>query len=573
MKYIVSTLTLLFVWACSKSETVEEQKPTAVLVQKITIVGQNISDGTTQQLSATISPTDASNKSITWSTSDASIATIDQKGLLSAVSNGTVNVKATANDASKTIGQKSFLVSGVVIAVQSVNIQGGRDITDTKSLQLEAQVLPSNATNKAVEWAVSDANIAEISQTGLLTPKTNGAVVVTLTSKASASIHSQITINISGFNGQGTNLNTAQQIMAAIGNAQPGDVITIDAGTYAFGSSIGLSKSGTNSAPITLQANPNTTDRVVFDFSSMSTSSSNRGVRLSGSYWHVKQIDFVGAGDNGMYLSGNYNIVENCVFKENKDTGLQLGGGATKNKIINCDSFDNVDPTHENADGYAAKMDVGTENEFIGCRAWQNSDDGFDGYLRGADNVTTYYSDCWAFSNGYFANGSKTTGDGNGFKTGGSDNKLLKHHTVFNNCIAANNVADGFDHNSNRGDIVINNGSSYKNGRNVSFSNTNIANNLTIKNTLSFDGVNSDSVKATNLDVTNNSWQDGLAASADDFVSINLDLLKSPRNADGSLPVIDFLKLKTSSDLIDKGVDVGLPYLGNAPDLGAFELK
>lgn len=70
----------------------------------------------------------------------------------------------------------------------------------------------------------------------------------------------------------------------------------------------------------------------------------------------------------------------------------------------------------------------------------------------------------------------------------------------------------------------------------------------------------------------------------DDFVSLEdpsmtvtgQDLSKlpgmlGPRNADGSLPDVDFLKLKANSQMIDKGEDVGLPFVGSAPDLGAFE--
>jgi hypothetical protein len=48
-------------------------------------------------------------------------------------------------------------------------------------------------------------------------------------------------------------------------------------------------------------------------------------------------------------------------------------------------------------------------------------------------------------------------------------------------------------------------------------------------------------------------------------------LASSPRQADGSLPEIEFLHLASGSDLIDAGVDVGLPFNGKAPDLGAFE--
>jgi len=69
----------------------------------------------------------------------------------------------------------------------------------------------------------------------------------------------------------------------------------------------------------------------------------------------------------------------------------------------------------------------------------------------------------------------------------------------------------------------------------------------------------------------NNTWNLKVTPNADDFVGLTEDLAKAPRNSDGSLPNNGFAKLVTSSDLIDKGVDVGTPYLGAAPDLGAYE--
>ncbi len=53
--------------------------------------------------------------------------------------------------------------------------------------------------------------------------------------------------------------------------------------------------------------------------------------------------------------------------------------------------------------------------------------------------------------------------------------------------------------------------------------------------------------------------------------AVNAELAKAPRQADGSLPANGFARLVAGSDLIDQGVDVGIPYLGAAPDLGAFE--
>ena len=82
----------------------------------------------------------------------------------------------------------------------------------------------------------------------------------------------------------------------------------------------------------------------------------------------------------------------------------------------------------------------------------------------------------------------------------------------------------------------------------------------------------------------NNSWNLEINLTDDDFVSLEdpsmtvtgQDLSKlpgmlGPRNADGSLPDVDFLKLKANSQMIDKGENVGLPFVGSAPDLGVFE--
>jgi hypothetical protein len=238
--------------------------------------------------------------------------------------------------------------------------------------------------------------------------------------------------------------------------------------------------------------------------------------------------------------------------------------------VVNCDSYYNADSSIENADGFACKLDAGDGNLFRGCRAWQNLDDGWDGYLRGADNITTVHENCWAFNNGILKNGTVGGGDGNGFKTGGSDDKLLKHNAIYMNCIATGNVVDGFDHNSNRGEITILNCAAQNNGRNINFGSGNIAAKLTIKNTVTIAG-GGDNYQATMVDVTNNSWQDGLAATMEDFVSLDPALLQAPRKPDGSLPDIQYLHLTGTSDLIDRGIDVGLPFNGSAPDIGAFE--
>ena len=366
-------------------------------------------------------------------------------------------------------------------------------------------------------------------------------------------------------------VSTPTEFINALAAVSAGGTIFIREGQYVFTSRISISKNGASGNLISILPHPDNIGRAKLDFSGMPENSANRAITLSGSYWHIKGLDVFGAGDNGMFIGGSNNLIEFCSFSECKDSGLQIGSGGSNNIILNCDSYNNADATVENADGFACKLDAGTGNKFIGCRAWQNLDDGWDGYLRGADNITTTYENCWAFRNGYLKNGTLGGGDGNGFKTGGSDDKLLKHNAIYKNCIAAGNVFDGFDHNSNRGNVELYNCGAYSNGKNISFSSSNIANSLTIKNTISLLGNSSDGYAATTINITNNSWQNGLIANGSDFVSLDINLLSSPRKTDGSLPDIDFMKLVPGSDLIDKGVNVGLPFNGVAPDLGAFE--
>jgi hypothetical protein len=70
----------------------------------------------------------------------------------------------------------------------------------------------------------------------------------------------------------------------------------------------------------------------------------------------------------------------------------------------------------------------------------------------------------------------------------------------------------------------------------------------------------------------NNSWNlPAVTANAADYLDLTETSAKGPRQADGSLPSNEFGRLVAGSDLIDKGVPVGLPFSGAAPDLGAFE--
>ncbi|MDW6001825.1 RICIN domain-containing protein [Vibrio mangrovi] len=376
-------------------------------------------------------------------------------------------------------------------------------------------------------------------------------------------------------NSNATVVSTLAGLLAAIDDASAGDVIYIRGGTYYPSETIKIQHSGSSSKAIVLSAYPGDA-RPVFDFSAMSEKSSNRGFQLNANYWHLYGFDIKKAGDNGMYLTGSHNTIEFMKFYENSDTGLQISSGAAYNFIKNSDSYYNADSTLENADGFAAKLTVGTGNYFYGCRAWNNLDDGFDGYLRdNGSSITTTLEYTWMIRNGYQKNGVKGAGDGNGFKTGGSDGKDLAHNGLYINTISAGNTADGYDQNSNRGTVTIYNAIAFGNDRNFGLGDgsSRQLKKLTVKNSISLDSGKSDKFGASSTSISNNSWQNGISFSSSDFSSVNINDLLADRQSDGSLPVVKFFHLKSGSKLIDAGTDVGLDYNGRAPDLGSFESK
>lgn len=394
-------------------------------------------------------------------------------------------------------------------------------------------------------------------------------------------------------------------ITKAIASVVAGDTIFVRSGTYVYSATVRINKAGTAAKHIVLSVyRPDMADassRPVFDFSSMPYSSSNRGFLLTGAnYWDIYGLVIKGAGDNGMNVGGtSYTTIAFCSFTRNRDTGLQLGGASHHIYITNCDSYENADlgpgstSSGGNADGFAPKLDVGDSIWFRGCRAWLNSDDGWDGYLRPSNNVNAFLEDCWTFRNGYYwLDGSTTSSqNGNGFKLGGSDTKDLAFNFTLVNCLAFHNKANGFDQNSNAGLISLYNCSAYQNfGRDYFMTSGTViyqpGAGLIIKNCLSL-GARGVSLPAAGTPArpytaSNNSFL--TATSSAEIISFDTTGVTAMRNVDGTLPVLNFMRLNPAAPkpytYIDKGIvlsDVvyhgvkGVPYTGAAPDLGAFE--
>jgi len=361
----------------------------------------------------------------------------------------------------------------------------------------------------------------------------------------------------------GTMEHPLKSIHAAVEVAGPGDNIIVRSGTYVVGSTIHLVKSGTADKPITLRAHPG--DSPKLDFSG----AKGIGIRIVGAYWHIKGLTIVNAETNGIRIEGDgahHNIIEQTTTYANQLGGSGLIDGAAFNLFLNCDSYKNFDTESngENADGIYVARSVGQGNLVIGCRSWNNADDGYDMWEAGN---RVWLERCYAWRNGdNIWNHPFYTGNGNGFKLGQLEGDHLLIH-----CIAWDHPWRGFDLNGNSTGVTLHNCTAFRNNINYAFtySKGNIEKNV-LRGNLSYKGLMQ---IRPEVDDQYNSWNMPLDTeiSEQDFVSLDDSIFIGPRNPDGSIPQNDFLKLAPGSAAIDKGVDIGMPFVGKRPDLGAFE--
>ncbi|WP_329117826.1 CBM35 domain-containing protein [Streptomyces sp. NBC_01353] len=268
-------------------------------------------------------------------------------------------------------------------------------------------------------------------------------------------------------------------LTSAISRVGAGGTIYLRGGTYRHSTTITVppTNNGTAAARKTLSAYPGETP--VLDFSAMAEDPANRGLALNGSYWHVNGIVVERAGDNGILVGGSNNVIERTVTRFNRDTGLQLSRIASStpreqwpsnNLILSAESHDNADSDGEDADGFAAKLTVGSGNVFRYAVSHHNIDDGWDLYTKtdtGPIGPVTI-EDSLAYDNGTLSDGSQAgNGDRNGYKLGGED---IEVDHVVRRSIAFHNGKHGFTYNSNPGTITMSNNISIDNAeRNYTF--------------------------------------------------------------------------------------------------------
>lgn len=132
--------------------------------------------GAQLQLNATVSPENTTDKNVVWASSDPSVATVDENGLVKAIAKGEAKITASSSNgkSAECAVTVSVPVSGVTLSETEKTLDAG------DSFQLTATILPADAGNKSVSWSSSADNVAEVDENGTVTAKAAGTAVITV---------------------------------------------------------------------------------------------------------------------------------------------------------------------------------------------------------------------------------------------------------------------------------------------------------------------------------------------------------------------------------------------------------
>ena len=380
---------------------------------------------------------------------------------------------------------------------------------------------------------------------------------------------------------KGTNI--AQPFLTlgkAAGLATNGNLVYVRGGIYPVSAKISLTKFGSLGQPIRVRAYPGETP--VLDCSGESTGTD--AISISGNYYWLCGLVLTNAGHNSIVISGSNNIIERCVSLGARNTGFHITGGnggtgtPATNLFLNCDSVRSYDgPVGGNADGFSAKWSLGPGNVFEGCRGWENSDDEWDLWMGSQPVLIT---NCWAFHAATNVwNSGSFNGNGNGFKLGGAGTGAV-HRVV--GCLAFGNKTWGIDQNNNADGQIVdqntvwNNGSGAINLNHLGSQYGVLQSSHIVRNNVAIGSVSVGSTATYPSLQMSNTWQAvftnvNVSVNTSDWLSTDDMWAMAPRRDDGGLPETPFLRPVPTGRLVNRGMDLGSPFVGSAPDLGAYE--
>ena len=160
---------------------------------KLNYTSKSVDKGKTITLKPTIKPSNASNKNVTWESSDTSIATVNSKGVVTAKKGGTVKITCTTKDKKKVATCKVTVYE----AVSSISLSASSmSLVSNKSKTLTVTIKPASATNQGIKWSSSNTSIATVSSSGKVKALKAGTVYITATSKESGKIYAKCKVTV-----------------------------------------------------------------------------------------------------------------------------------------------------------------------------------------------------------------------------------------------------------------------------------------------------------------------------------------------------------------------------------------
>ena len=187
-KVIVSSGTRVFtsnIGYISVEASGETINPTAVTLNKTTL---NMNVGDKETLTATITPTNATNKTITWTSSDAKVATVDAKGVITAAGVGTATITATTSNGK---------TANCTVNVYQYSINKKEITLDITKGETETLTVSDGVHNIAPDWSSSDLSVATVSTQGVVTPIGVGTAIITASVKDGPTFTCEVTVTAS----------------------------------------------------------------------------------------------------------------------------------------------------------------------------------------------------------------------------------------------------------------------------------------------------------------------------------------------------------------------------------------
>ncbi len=153
--------------------------------------------GKTVRLKATVTPSNAADKSVIWKSSNPKIATVNSSGKVTAKGAGTCTITAeTADRGYSSVGYTAKCKINVKIRPESIDIKGTKQLYTTQSVKFEATVLPADTTNKKVIWTSSDEKVATVSSKGTVKAVGKGTAVITVSSVEFPDVKESFTVKV-----------------------------------------------------------------------------------------------------------------------------------------------------------------------------------------------------------------------------------------------------------------------------------------------------------------------------------------------------------------------------------------